>query len=210
MVALPLYFSSLLRQLNDQHDELKKLYEQMARHATHDFLTSLPNRKHFYDQLAKAIAFATLDKRSFTVLYLDLDGFKSINDVMGHAVGDQLIESTARRLERCVRKDDMVARVGGDEFVLILQNIASSDVSKIAEKIIVSLSEPFMLSDKALQITTSIGVATFPQDGADANALLHSADCAMYEAKRSGKNGYRICHNKHMLFTQIGVNGQAS
>jgi diguanylate cyclase (GGDEF)-like protein len=210
LIALPLYFSSLLKQLGIQHDELKKLYEQMARHATHDSLTNLPNRKYFHDQLAEAIASANQEKRSFTVLYLDLDGFKAINDDLGHAIGDQLIENTARRLEHCVRKGDMVARVGGDEFIVLLQDVALSDVSRIAEKIIESLSKPLKLADKTLSITTSIGVATYPQDGEDMNTLIHSADSAMYEAKRNGKNGYRICHNKQAPFVPVSISGGAN
>ncbi|MHB1140825.1 MAG: diguanylate cyclase domain-containing protein [Sulfuricaulis sp.] len=209
LIALPLYFSSLLKQLGKQHDELKRLYEQMARHATHDSLTNLPNRKHFHDQLAETIASAKHEKRTFTVLYLDLDGFKAINDDLGHAIGDQLIENTARRLEHCVRKGDMVARVGGDEFVVLLQDVASPDVSKIAEKIIDSLSKPLMLVDKTLSVTTSIGVATYPQDGENVNVLIHSADSAMYEAKRNGKNGYRIFSKKHTPFMPVSVNGLA-
>lgn len=210
LVALPLYFSTLLKQLNRQHDELKKLYEQMAKYATQDSLTNLPNRKHFHDQLEKAIASSGQDKRTFTLLYLDLDGFKAINDALGHAVGDQLIESTARRIEQCVRKDDMVARVGGDEFVVLLRDVASHDVSKIAEKIIENTSKPLALADKTLSITTSIGVATYPQDGADVNTLIHSADSAMYEAKRNGKNGYRIFRNKHAQPAPISINGLAN
>ncbi len=209
MVALPLYFSGLLKQLAKQHDELKRLYEQMARHATHDSLTDLPNRKHFHDRLADAIAYAEQDKRTFTILYLDLDGFKTINDALGHVAGDRLIESTARRLERCVRKGDMVARVGGDEFVVLLQDVSSSDVSKVAEKIIECLSEPILIAEKTLCITTSIGVATYPHNGVDANTLIHSADSAMYEAKHNGKNGYRICRNKHAPFLPIGASGRA-
>jgi diguanylate cyclase (GGDEF)-like protein len=209
LVALPLYFSILLKQLNSQHDELKKLYEQMARHATHDSLTNLPNRKHFLDQLADAITSARQDKRSFTVLYLDLDGFKAINDDLGHAVGDKLIENTARRLEKCIRKGDMVARVGGDEFIVLLQDIETFDVSRVAEKIIKSLSEPFMLSDQTLSVTTSVGVATYPEDGEDISTLIHSADSAMYEAKRNGKNGYRISHKKHAQAAPISINGLA-
>lgn len=208
--ALPLYFSILLKQLNNQHNQLKKLYEQMAKHATHDSLTSLPNRKHFYDQLAETMASAKQEGRGFTVLYLDLDGFKAINDDLGHAVGDQLIERTARRLEKCVRKADMVARVGGDEFIVILRDIAPSDIAKVAEKIIESLAEPFMIAGKTLSITTSIGVATYPQDGEDVNTLIHSADSAMYEAKRNGKNGYRICYNKHAPFVPVSISGGAN
>ena len=202
LVALPLYFSSLLKQLNKQHNELKKLYELTARHATHDSLTGLPNRKHFHDHLAEAITSAKRDKQIFAVLYLDLDGFKTINDALGHAAGDQIIENTARRLEQCVRKKDMVARVGGDEFVVLLRDINSIDVSKVAEKIIKILSDPFTIAADPLYITTSIGVASYPQDGEDANALIHSADSAMYEAKRSGKNGYRICSSMLVRLVQ--------
>ena len=209
-IALPLYFSILLKQLNNQHNELKKLYEQMSRHATHDSLTNLPNRKHFYDQLLETIASAKQKEQGFTVLYLDLDGFKAINDDLGHAVGDQLIERTARRLEKCVRKADMVARVGGDEFIVILRDIASSDVSKVAEKIIENLAEPFMIAGKTLSVTTSIGVATYPQDGDDVNTLIHSADSAMYEAKRNGRNGYRICRSKQAPFVPVSISGGAS
>ena len=210
LVALPLYFSGLLKQLSDQHNELKKLYEQMAKHATHDSLTKLPNRKHFHDHLADAITCAKRNNRSFTVLYLDLDGFKAINDALGHAIGDQLIESTARRLEQCVRKGDMVARVGGDEFIVLLQDVASLDVSKVAEKIIASLSEPFMIADRALCITASIGVATYPRDGADAKALIHNADSAMYETKRSGKNGYRVCSSKYAQLAPVRAGDQVN
>ena len=202
LVALPLYFSSLLKQLNRQNAELKKLYEQMARHATYDSLTNLPNRKHFDDHLAETIASAERDKKSFAVLYLDLDGFKTINDDLGHGVGDQIIEHTARRLEQCVRKGDFVARVGGDEFTILLRDITSFDVSKVAEKTIAVLAEPFTIAANALRITTSIGVATYPHDGTDANALIQNADSAMYDAKRSGKNRYRICNSK--LIQQAG------
>jgi diguanylate cyclase (GGDEF)-like protein len=209
LIALPLYFSVLLKQLQKQHDELKRLYEKMARYATHDSLTNLPNRKHFHDQLANAITTAEQKKVTFTVLYLDLDGFKAINDALGHTVGDQLIESTARRIEQCVRKDDMVARVGGDEFIVLLQNVASVDVSKIAEKIIENLSRPLMLANRSVSVTTSIGVATYPHDGADVSALIHSADSAMYEAKHNGKNGYRIFSGKQTPFVPVSVNGLA-
>jgi diguanylate cyclase (GGDEF)-like protein len=202
LVALPLYFSSLLKQLNKQNAELKKLYEQMARHATYDSLTNLPNRKHFDDHLAETIASAERDKKSFAVLYLDLDGFKTINDDLGHGVGDKIIEHTARRLEQCVRKGDFVARVGGDEFTILLRDITSFDVSKVAEKTIAALAEPFTIAANALRITTSIGVATYPHDGSNANALIQNADSAMYDAKRSGKNRYRICNSK--LIQQAG------
>ena len=210
LVALPLYFSSLLKRLSDQNNELKKLYEQMAKHATHDSLTSLPNRKYFHDHLAETIASAKRDKQNFAVLYLDLDEFKAINDALGHAVGDQLIENTARRLEQCVRKGDMVARVGGDEFIVLLRDISTLGISNVAEKITKVLSEPFTITANTFCITTSIGVATYPQDGTDANVLIHNADSAMYEAKRSGKNGYRIYNNNLLPLVPVGVNNRVN
>lgn len=193
LVALPLYFSSLLKQTNQQHDELEKLYQQMARHATHDSLTGLHNRKHFHDYLAETIASAEREKQIFAVLYLDLDGFKAINDALGHAAGDQIIADTARRLEQCVRKGDIVARLGGDEFIVLLHDIGVFDVSRMAEKFIEILSKPFTVAASTHYITTSIGVAHYPQNGTDVYSLIHSADSAMYEAKRNGKNGFRIC-----------------
>jgi diguanylate cyclase (GGDEF)-like protein len=196
LVALPLYFSSLLKQLGQQHSELRKLYQQMARHATHDSLTGLPNRKHFHDQLAATITSAEREKKSFAVLYLDLDGFKAINDALGHAAGDQIIADTARRLEQCVRKRDVVSRVGGDEFVVLLRDIGSSDAVRMASKIIEVLSQPFTVAASTHRITTSIGVAHYPRDGTDMHTLIHNADSAMYETKRSGKNGYRICGDR--------------
>lgn len=210
LIALPLYFSSLLKQLNRQHNELKKLYELTARNATHDSLTGLPNRKYFHDHLAETITSAIRYKQIFSVLYLDLDGFKTINDALGHAAGDQVIESTARRLEQCVRKGDMVARVGGDEFVVLLRDIDSIDVARVADKIIKILSDSFTIAADPLYITTSIGVASYPQDGDDAKTLIHNADSAMYEAKRNGKNGYRICSSKYALLTPVRVGDQAN
>ncbi len=202
LVALPLYFSGLLRQLGRQHSELKKLYEQTARHATHDSLTGLPNRKHFDDHLAETIVSAELGKKTFAVLYLDLDGFKIVNDDMGHGMGDQIIENTARRIEQCVRKGDMVARVGGDEFIVLLRDVTSHDACKVAEKITATLSAPFTIGTHTLRVTTSVGVATYPNDGMNATTLIHNADSAMYDAKRSGKNSYRICSGR--LIQQVG------
>lgn len=205
LAVLTMYVASLARQLSGRNHELKQLYEQMARHATHDSLTGLPNRKHFHDHLAGVIASAEEGSRFFAVLYLDLDEFKVINDAHGHGVGDQLIENTARRLERCIRKDDMVARMGGDEFVVLLRDISSFNVSRVVEKIIEALSNPFVFAGKTLHITTSIGVATYPHDGADANVLINNADSAMYESKRGGKNGYRFCSS-----TSLSMKGHAN
>jgi diguanylate cyclase (GGDEF)-like protein len=208
LVVLTMYVANLVRQLNDRNHELRQLYEQMAKHATHDSLTGLPNRKYFHDHLAETITSAERDKKTFAMLFLDLDGFKAINDALGHGVGDQIIEITARRLERCIRKGDLVARVGGDEFIVLLRDIILFDVSKVAEKFIEALSEPFVIAGNTLRITISIGVAMYPQDGMDANALINNADNAMYETKRSGKNGYRIYCNKHLHRVSMNLDDQ--
>ena len=121
---------------------------------------------------------------------------------MGHAAGDQIIADTARRLEQCVRKHDMVARVGGDEFVVLLRDIGSFDATRVAEKIIEVLSKPFTVAASMHHITISIGVAHYPQDGTDVHSLIHNADSAMYETKRSGKNGYRICGSQRVWLAQ--------
>jgi diguanylate cyclase (GGDEF)-like protein/PAS domain S-box-containing protein len=165
----------------------QKQAEQHIQHlAHHDSLTGLPNRLLFNDRLGQAISLAKRDSHRFALLYLDLDRFKPVNDSLGHDAGDELLRTTAQRIRQQVRESDTVARVGGDEFTVILLDINSREnVAAVAEKIIASLAQPFQLErqKQSVDIGTSIGIAIYPDDAEDHQSLIKSADAAMYSAK---------------------------
>ncbi len=172
---------------------LKKTNEQITHLAYHDFLTSLPNRTLFYDRLKQAITKARRDKESIAVLFLDLDGFKAINDTFGHDVGDALLREVSERIVACVRDSDTVARMGGDEFTVILSNVQTSNASdRVAKKIVEAIASPFVLNGKNCSISVSIGIALYPDNGDTAEQLIKISDAAMYLAKHGGKNCYRF------------------
>ncbi len=183
------YFVGIVRDLTE-----RKAAEEKIKHmAHHDHLTDLPNRVLFMDRLDQAISLAKRSSSKVALLFLDLDGFKLVNDVMGHDMGDRLLQGVALRLNEIVRSSDTVARVGGDEFVLVLNNIGSmKDAALVAEKIIQALSEPFELSGGECRIGGSVGIAVFPDDSEVPETLLKRADEAMYCAKQNGKNNYRF------------------
>ena len=161
--------------------------------AHHDQLTGLPNRMLLADRTKVALSQAQRAKQQCAVLFLDLDKFKSINDTLGHAIGDELLIEVARRLKAQVRDSDTVARIGGDEFVVVLPSLkARDDAEMIAEKIRSSLATPYTLNGNAVNTTPSIGVALFPLNGSDADTLFKCADEAMYQVKHAGRNGYRF------------------
>jgi diguanylate cyclase (GGDEF)-like protein len=165
---------------------------QMAVKAERDFLTGLPNRALLTDRLAQSITLAQRHRKKVALMYLDLDQFKNINDSLGHSVGDQLLQSVARRLESCVRHSDTVSRQGGDEFVVLLSEVtAAQDAVLTAEKLIKAIAEPHLIGKHRLNVTLSIGISLYPDDGEDVEAVLTNADTAMYYAKRSGRNNYR-------------------
>ncbi len=165
---------------------------QMSFMAEHDFLTGLPSRSVLTDRLAQAIGLAIRHRHRVTLMYVDLDHFKHINDSLGHAVGDQLLQSVAQRLLACVRVTDTVSRQGGDEFVVLLSEVKTAqDAASTAEKLIRAMAEPHLIGGNRFHVTLSIGIAVFPDDGPDAQALLMSADTAMYVAKREGRNTWR-------------------
>ena len=158
-----------------------------------DVVTGLPNRLCFQDRLLNAIDFSERYGEAFAVLFIDLDEFKSVNDTMGHSAGDDLLREIAGRLTGCVRKSDTVARLGGDEFTIILLNLREPELmARVAEKIIGTLSEPFMVSGRNFFLSASIGIASYPEDGTSVELLIRNADTAMYEVKKSGKNGYHF------------------
>lgn len=158
----------------------------------HDNLTKLSNRAVFQDQLRHAIVLAQREEQLLAVLLIDLDNFKTINDTLGHDMGDLLLVDVAQRLLRCIRDGDSVARMGGDEFAVLLNNIESVEVNVMCRRILAALRQPFRIIENELRITASIGVSLFPNDGDDACALLKNADVAMYHAKEKGKNKFRL------------------
>lgn len=171
----------------------RELSQKLARLALHDSLTDLPNRALFSDRLRAAIAAARANGCHAALLYVDLDRFKRINDSLGHAIGDQLLQAAARRLLGCVRSSDTVSRQGGDEFVVLLAAIAHvADAAACAENILRSLQSPYRIGEHELNLTASIGIAVFPNDAEEGEALLRCADVAMYRAKYDGRNSYRL------------------
>ncbi|MEX2476648.1 EAL domain-containing protein [Marinobacter sp.] len=161
--------------------------------AYHDLLTRLPNRALFKDRLELAITHARRSSQKLAVMFLDLDRFKVINDTLGHAMGDRLLQAVTQRLERCLRKGDTLSRFGGDEFTLLLPSIHShEDARQIARKLIKALRAPFELGEHEVFVGVSIGISIFPEAGADMDQLIQNADIAMYHVKARGKDGYRF------------------
>ncbi|MGQ9861746.1 MAG: putative bifunctional diguanylate cyclase/phosphodiesterase [Thiobacillaceae bacterium] len=173
--------------------ERKKAEATITFQAYHDLLTGLPNRALFKDRLTQAIANARRHGSLLAVMFLDLDRFKSVNDTLGHLVGDELLQLTSQRLRHCLREGDTLARIGGDEFMLLLPHIRTRDnAAYIAEKILAALKAPFHLNSHELYISASIGIAIYPDDGITHETLIKHADIAMYSAKDQGRNDYRF------------------
>ena len=166
---------------------------QMTHSAEHDLLTGLPNRRLLHDRVTQSIALAQRDARLIAVLFLDLDGFKYINDSLGHPLGDQLLQSIAKRLVDCVRATDTVSRQGGDEFVILLCDVQQpEDAAVMANRMLHVVAEAHSIDQRDIHITTSIGVSVYPDDGHDAETLVKNADTAMYQAKENGRQSYQF------------------
>ena len=177
------------------HDISERLQaEAHLKHlATHDPLTLLPNRTLFYDHLNHSLQLAHRNHTRLAVLFLDLDGFKTVNDLLGHAKGDLLLQQVAQRLKNALRKSDLVSRLGGDEFAFVLENLRSPhDVARVAEKILEALARPFLVEGQELSISGSVGIALFPEDGDEPRNLLRHADAAMYRVKGQGKQHFQF------------------
>ncbi|MBL0389368.1 EAL domain-containing protein [Tumebacillus sp. ITR2] len=173
--------------------ERRQSQEIINHMAYHDTLTNLPNRVLFNDRLSEALLTAEEHEERLAVLFLDLDRFKNVNDTLGHSMGDKLLKGVAARVANCVGQDSIVARMGGDEFTILLPKIESElEAIALAEHVIQTLAQPFVIDDYELHTTTSIGIALFPEDGRDASVLMKNADTAMYRAKDQGRNNYRF------------------
>jgi diguanylate cyclase (GGDEF)-like protein len=174
-------------------DERKRVHDELHHRAFHDELTGLPNRAMFMDALRQALSRAERKKSAVSVLFIDLDHFKAVNDNFGHDMGDLLLQQVAARIQACVREGDVVGRLGGDEFVVLIEDtLPSEDVRRIAEKILTALRPVYVLGRHTANVTSSIGISTHPQDGADLNSLLSAADHAMYQAKTDGRDNVHI------------------
>jgi len=177
------------------HDvsESRAMAQKMSHLAQHDFLTGLPNRLLLTERFSRAIGQAQRHHKQVALLFLDLDYFKNINDSLGHLIGDQLLQSVAARLVECVRSTDTVCRQGGDEFVILLAEIErQQDAAQIADKLLLALASPHRVEAHELHVTLSIGISIYPDDGANADAVMQNADTAMYYAKAKGRNNYQF------------------
>jgi len=173
--------------------ERKDIEEHMQHMAQYDALTHLPNRALFNDRLQQAIAAAQRNKAHLALMFIDLDKFKPVNDTYGHGVGDLLLKEVALRIQNCLRDSDTAARIGGDEFVILLPAIETGrDAGKVGEKIRHALNQPFELAGHTLKISSSIGVAVYPEHGSEEKLLVKSADIAMYHAKKNGRDNVKI------------------
>jgi len=179
--------------------EVRLLYKELAQYskaqqtlALHDALTGLPNRRLLEDRIETTLQHANRNHHKAAIMYLDLDGFKAINDTYGHSYGDEVLKIVAQRLVASSRKEDTVARLGGDEFMVVLGEVnCLADAQGPAAKLVEAVSEPFFINDLTLRLSTSIGISIYPDDAENVEALISIADYALYEAKRGGKN--RFC-----------------
>ncbi len=175
------------------HEVARKYGKMLEALALNDPLTGLANRRLLDDRMSMSLLHARRDQSAMALVYLDLDGFKQVNDTLGHGVGDILLKMVAERLLATVREEDTVARVGGDEFIISLWHVSGVEyATMVTERAIEALSKPFEIEGNPVNITTSAGIGLFPEHGLNAETLIKSADGALYAAKRAGKNVYRV------------------
>lgn len=192
MIILPIFFLSLLKKLHSSNTELAALADKLKTMASHDGLTGLPNRYSFQEALSHEVAVAERDRRKLAVCFIDLDGFKEINDSYGHHSGDIVLKTVASRLLTHVRKSDIVARYAGDEFVIVLASADDRDATHVAHKLIADIRSPILVADRSVSVSASVGIAVYPDSGSTANEVMIKADMAMYRCKQLGKNGVLV------------------
>lgn len=182
---------NLIKEMEMEYNEIKTS-EKISRHLSlHDPLTGLLNRSAFHDRLAWAISHAHRNGEKLAVMFLDADGFKTVNDSFGHETGDSVLIETAQRLKGCVRSTDTVARLGGDEFSVVLTQLRDEgDSSIVAQKFVKAFEKPFHVNEQPIRLTLSIGISLYPRDGQEPNELVRKADAAMYRIKSNGKNAF--------------------
>lgn len=198
-VSKPLDMAEVLMRVRNMlevrllHKDASNSAKMQKELALKDPLTGLANRRLLDDRMAMALAHAQRNKSAMAVVYLDLDGFKEINDTLGHGVGDELLKEVAKRLLTTVREEDTVARLGGDEFAIVLWHVSGTEyAAAVAERAIEAVSQPYDIEGHVVKITTSAGISIYPENGVDAKTLMKNADLALYLAKTEGKNTCRI------------------
>jgi diguanylate cyclase (GGDEF)-like protein len=192
---------------------LARANRELTQQALHDGLTKLPNRLLFEDRLNQELQNAAREKRHFALMFVDLDGFKAVNDGLGHHVGDLLLIEVARVIQAMMAGGDTAARLGGDEFVVLAEVAQPEDAAQIAEKLVTVIGQPFSIDGHTLQISASVGIAVYPEDGTNSHDMLVNADAAMYHTKRSGRNGYHFfapsmnadAHSKLQLLNEMRI-----
>jgi len=183
------HFVGIVRDITER----KRAEGKLTQMALFDQLTELPNRTNFFDKLEFSLSHARRNKSVLALLFIDLDGFKKVNDTLGHTIGDQLLREVAKRLHANIRETDMVARMGGDEFTVILSNLEDIEsATSMAEKLIKAINQPIILDGNTCNVGASIGIAAYPYHAGSSNSLINAADSAMYQAKASGKNRFEI------------------
>lgn len=193
MAELAACFNDMTGAMQKMVADIQETQQQIDYLANYDALTGLPNRNLFSDRMKHLISRAARERRGFALMFVDLDDFKAVNDTLGHEFGDLLLKGVAGRLKKCIREGDTVARFGGDEFIVLLESGETGGAEKTARRIVEALSSKFDLAGgREVFIGSSIGIAIYPSDGADAETLLKNADAAMYRAKRAGKHCYRF------------------
>ncbi|MGD8567186.1 MAG: GGDEF domain-containing protein [Gammaproteobacteria bacterium] len=191
MIVLPLFYLVLIKRLHLLNDRLVQQLDQTLYAATHDGLTELANRGYFFQRIEEEIGAGERYQHRFAILFIDLDGFKDINDTYGHNYGDETLKIVAGRLKDFVRKSDIICRLGGDEFGLLLHGLHNpEDLRELSQKLIRLLSEPMTINTQVVHVTASIGISLFPNHGSTPDELINKADQAMYRAKNKGKNRY--------------------
>lgn len=184
-------FNKMISKIKEELDHRTKVEDELKNLAMFDQLTKLPNRHYFHQYLEETIKRHNRKEEHFALLFLDLDGFKNVNDTLGHDYGDLLLQEVAFRLNSCVRESDFVARLGGDEFTIVLENVEKSeDIEHIADKIIYEISKEIDLEGTKAYVSGSIGISRYVIDSDSANLLIQYADLAMYHAKKNGKNDF--------------------
>ncbi|MCM3443535.1 GGDEF domain-containing protein [Metabacillus halosaccharovorans] len=169
-----------------------EIEENLKQMAYYDSLTNLPNRIMLRSHLKKVISRAKRKEHDITIMFLDLDGFKNINDTLGHDTGDALLKEVANRLNCGVREEDLISRIGGDEFIIVIEETHKEEVKMIAERLLTNTSKPYLLNDQTVYVTPSIGISSYPDDGHDIETLIKNADKAMYLAKDRGKANFQF------------------